>query len=226
MPRADVTAASEARAEEIDFFFAPPTPQQPPGRVSRLHLLRRELQDCIVGGEPTNDELAPLRRPPEEWHRLFATCLVLWAGVDLLSKFYFGKPEGTTGAEFQRFARRMLMLKPNRLSAKRQAEILYVGMRSPMVHAFGLHTAGQPATTKRPARAPIKVTLAFGRDLGYFVARDAAPHTYDVNFTQLYARFILSIGRYRATLKSAERRRHFRKVFREIGTINMGVGAD
>jgi hypothetical protein len=209
-------------AQEIDFFFAPPTPYQPPGRISRLHLLRRELQDCLVGGEPSNDEFSPLRMSPGEWHRLFATCLVLWAGVDLLSKFYFGKPGGTTGAEFQRFAKRMLILKPGPLSAKRQAEILYAGMRSPMVHAFGLHDAGRPAKGEAATRAPIKVTLVFGENLGYFIVRDAAPNTYDVNFTQLYSRFILSIDQYRSTLKSPRRRRHFRKVFQEIGTISMG----
>src|SRR4030095_1218971 len=70
--------------EQIDFFFAGPDPEQTGDLRSTLHLVRREVQDCLIGKVVDESQVVTVAR--EEPHRLVATMMVLMAGVDLLAK--------------------------------------------------------------------------------------------------------------------------------------------
>jgi hypothetical protein len=89
--------------DQIDFFFAPPLPMQTGSPVITLHLNRREVQDCLLGDViPEDRVLADPRR-----HRLFATAMVILAGIDLLAKFYAGSDAtDQVGQRIVRFAER------------------------------------------------------------------------------------------------------------------------
>ena len=122
--------------EKIAFFFAPPLTMQPIGTVSTLHLLRRETQDCLIGTVVNEDEV--IARAMKESHRLFAALMVLMAGTDLLGKFYAGSDDiGGVGARFKGFAAHYMF--PNAADPARSSEVLYLGLRNPLLHSFTLY---------------------------------------------------------------------------------------
>jgi hypothetical protein len=122
--------------EKIAFFFTPPAPITEVGTLSSLFMLRREAQDCLIG--KVIDEDAVIEEAMRGEHRLFATLMVVAAGVDLLAKFYAGSDDiGGVGARIKNFAARYMFA-----SAKdpaRSAEILYQGIRNPLLHSFTLY---------------------------------------------------------------------------------------
>lgn len=123
--------------EQIEFFFAPPLPPQLGSSKSTLHLNRQEAQDCLIGTVvPEADVVSDSRRR----HRLFATAMVIAAGIDRLGKFYAGtdKSGGKMGVgdRIIEFAERFMFT--GQPSARTFAEVLYYGCRNPMLHAFTL----------------------------------------------------------------------------------------
>lgn len=204
--------------EQIEFFFAPPVPAQPPGRQSTLYLLRRELQDCLIG-EHLADERAPITMYARH-RRGFATCLVLWAGIDLLAKFYAGEPDDkNVGKKFKTFVRDVVFMPlVERLQVEDEIldvgpDVLYQGLRNPMVHSFGLHSG----------RA-VEVTLHLGRADYFFMRHPSVefPNTYAVSLIGLYAAFLLSIQDYRQkVLSDPAIRANFLKAYPLIGSINV-----
>ena len=122
--------------EEIAFFFAPPLPLQSGATLSTLHLLPREAQDCLIGDVVHEDAVVADRRR----HRLFATTMVLMAGIDLLAKFYAGDDSnGKAGERIKDFASRFIF--NGAPSATEPAEVLSCGCRNPMLHSFTSHNA-------------------------------------------------------------------------------------
>ena len=74
--------------EQIGFFFTPPFPMQSVGRVSTLRLVRQEAQECLIGDVIPEDHVIS---DPRKRHQLFATTMVIMAGVDLLSQSGMGE---------------------------------------------------------------------------------------------------------------------------------------
>lgn len=104
--------------------------------MSTLHLARREIQDCLSGTVIDEEHVvdAALREP----HRLFATAMVIMAAIDLLAKFYTGSDEtGKAGARIKAFTARFIF--DGHPSAERFAEVLYLGLRNPLLHSFTLY---------------------------------------------------------------------------------------
>ena len=97
-------------SKEIEFFFEPAVPLQRGPLFSVLHLARREMQDCLLGEVVPEDGLEALLTPAycrHHSHRVVATCLVVWSGVDLLAKFYAGSDDrGGVSDRFLGFAER------------------------------------------------------------------------------------------------------------------------
>src|SRR5262245_24325897 len=89
-----------------DRFASPHAVQS--GFVSTLYLNRREVQDCILGDVIAEDAVAADPRR----HRLFATVMVISAGIDLLAKFYAGSDKsggpGGVGDRIVGFAERFM----------------------------------------------------------------------------------------------------------------------
>jgi hypothetical protein len=120
--------------EQIKFFFAPPLPPQS-GRVSPLHLLRREAQLCLIGDVIPEDHVMSDHRRD----RLFATSLVIMAGIDLLAKCYRGDDNDRQVADrFTTFAEDFIFT--GQASASEFADVLYYGWRNPLVHSFTMHS--------------------------------------------------------------------------------------
>lgn len=120
--------------ERIAKFFAAPHPLQTDGSMSVLHLLRREIQDCFIGDVVPEDRV----REHTGRRRLFATAMLIIAGVDLLAKFYEGTDNvGGAGRRFKAFAKRFVFA--GFRDADLLAEVLWVGCRNPLLHSFSVH---------------------------------------------------------------------------------------
>jgi hypothetical protein len=121
--------------EEVDFFFAPPLPKQSGLSVSTLHLVRQEMQDCLIGTVVAEDAILTY---PGDRHRLFATVMVIMSGIDLLAKFYAGNDEkGGVYARFTAFVAAFMFAGDP--SATDYPDVLYYGCRNPLLHSFTFH---------------------------------------------------------------------------------------
>jgi hypothetical protein len=73
--------------DDLAFFFARPTVpferHAQRDQQSVLYLVRREAQDCLIGKVVPESQV--LRQFDQ--HRLFATVMVVFAGIDLVAKF-------------------------------------------------------------------------------------------------------------------------------------------
>jgi len=69
--------------EKIALFFKEPAPITELGTFGSLFMLRREAQDCRIGKVIGEDAVIDEAMRAE--HRLFATLMVVMAGVDLKS---------------------------------------------------------------------------------------------------------------------------------------------
>lgn len=123
---------------DIDFFFTLPTvpPEQAikDNKQSVLYLLRREIQDCFIG--TVIDEAQVTSQLYEKRRRLFATTVMIFAGIDLLGKFVAGtnckgKANGDVTSRFTGFAKDFMGLSAD------QASAVYK-FRNAMLHSFGL----------------------------------------------------------------------------------------
>ena len=72
-------------------------------------------------------------------HRLFATTMVIMAGIDLLAKFYDrAERRGEVQKRLERFCSRFWFKEsPN---ADEFARVLYLGCRNPLLHSFTMHS--------------------------------------------------------------------------------------
>jgi hypothetical protein len=92
----------DASGRDIAFFFMRPTATRDrharSGLQTVLYLLRRETHDCFIGTVVAEGSV--LRQA--EKHRLFATMIVIFAGIDLLAKFAAGEDKTGQVRSFRR----------------------------------------------------------------------------------------------------------------------------
>jgi hypothetical protein len=192
--------------EKIVYFFAPPSIKVPThiDRVSTLYLLRREIQDCLFGKVISEDQAVGKRGR----HRLFATAMVIFAGIDLLAKFYAGSDaQGEVRQRFRRFAIDFLFRGTS--SAELFAEVLYLGCRNPMMHSFGLHNRNYGIT----------VLHGMPRAGAVLEVPGHADH-FVINIEGLFRVFVNGVGRYRAALQSDPNlRNNFERMFEQYSTM-------
>jgi hypothetical protein len=196
--------------EQIDFFFAPPFPPQTGTQKSLLHLNRQEAQDCLIGrlDVPEHDVVS------DKCHRLFATTMVIAAGVDLLGKFFAGsasRKRGESQARFTDFAKRFVFA--NEDSRETFAGVLWGGCRNPMMHAFGLRNDDGYAVSLTEMRLGGAAILSRTVDSGT---------AYVVSVPGLYTAYLGAIGRYQEALRAdATLQENFRKMFPDYGFIRV-----
>lgn len=78
--------------EKLGLFFKEPTIKPVQGQAQgTLYLLRREIQDCLIGKVLAEGQVP--EEASKDPHRIFATVMVIAAGVDLLAKFYAGSDD-------------------------------------------------------------------------------------------------------------------------------------
>jgi hypothetical protein len=175
--------------EQIDFFFAPPLVQQS-GFVSSLYLNRREVQDCLLGDVIDEDAVGTDPRR----HRLFATVMVISAGIDLLAKFYAGSDKsggpGGVGDRIVGFAERFMF--SGKPKARELAEVIHQGCRNPMLHSFTLHSA----------KYRMALTVGSALSSGAIWCAPGSPDTFVINVEGLYVAYIGAIRSYEAELRA------------------------
>jgi hypothetical protein len=197
-------------AEQIDFFFAPPLPMQIGPSVSTLHLNRREAQDCLLGDVIAEDSVVADPRA----HRLFATVMVIAAGLDLLGKFYAGTDKsggsGGVGDRIIDFGERFVFT--GLPSACEFAEVLYYGCRNPMLHSFTLHNN----------RFKITLTNDLSSSAIWRAKAPSGSISYVVSVRGLYGAYIGAIGRYEAALRTdSALQANFTAMFAIYGVIGV-----
>jgi hypothetical protein len=195
--------------EKINFFFAPPLPMQADGLVSPLHLARRESQSCFLDDVIPEDRLSDNQRPPR---RLFATMMVLMAGIDLLAKFHAGSDDiGKVGDRMKAFVSTFLFAGDPR--AVEFADVLYIGCRNPLLHSFTLHQKKYlVALVLRGG------TLAIWRTRGN-------PEVYMIDVEGLFHAFFKAVAAYEAVLRiDPDLQQNFEKMFESYGTLGFAGG--
>jgi hypothetical protein len=196
--------------EQIEFFFAPPVPEQVGLERSSLHQNRREIQDVFVRNAYAEDDV--LKRPSEERHALFATVMVIGAGIDLLAKFYRGSDKnGEVGERIIDFLQRyMFNGKPD---GKVLARIVYEGLRSPMMHSF----------TLRSKKHSVKLVSHMPELQGKAVWKyKSKPTAYLVSVEGLFSDYIRALNAYRTDLlTNMNLRTKFALMMPQYGYIRM-----
>ena len=191
--------------EQITFFFAPPDLEQQGDLRSPLHLVRREAQDCLIGKLVSEDSVVvEAHKGP---HRLFATTMVLMAGIDLLAKFCAGSDEPRkAGERIMKFCERFLF---NGLKqAARLSQVLYYGCRNPVLHSFTLHNQRY------------RITLTTGFSHGVIRTVRGQPDLFVISIEGLYLGFVQSCRSYEAALRADQGlQERFASMFPKYGTI-------
>ena len=174
--------------------------------------IRTRASDCLIG-RVIEDEHAPPTMIKEH-RRLFATALVISAGIDLLVKFHAGEPgpEGV-GRKFKAFVNNMLIppgaLMPDVVPLA--GDIIHTGVRNPLTHSFGL-----------PMGGAYEVVLEACQPARVSDRQAPRPNSYHVNLSGLYKAFISSITTYRASLSDPENEARFLAAFPTLGVIAHG----
>ena len=113
---------------DADLFFEPPrTHRRQPSRYGLIHLLRRDVIQCL-GRDPTSN--AELK------HRaLWPAAMGILAGIDLLAKYFAGTDQSRgVGSRYRNYLNRYCQpLGPD------DAETLYQ-FRNALIHSFGLYS--------------------------------------------------------------------------------------
>jgi hypothetical protein len=195
-----------AAAPDIDFFFRPPEDfKERVGRHSTLHLLRREIQECLVDDPPREERLfeerlflAQLDDPETQLRRLLAATMLTFAGVDLLAKFHAGTDKGEIGQRFKDFARHYLGL------AADAADTLWA-IRNALMHSFG------PYDPKGGRRLVLDTPPAVRQEAG----------TWHVSPVAVYRDFVRAIEVYEADVRGGAPavRARFERMLPNYGTM-------
>jgi hypothetical protein len=194
-------------AEKIDLFFKNPVIEPDGPTQGVLYLLRREVQDCFIGKVVAEDQV--IAESQKDRHRLYATVMVIMAGIDLLAKFHAGSDEnGGVGPRIRAFATEFVFT--GLLSAQLFSEVLYEGCRNPMLHSFALHN-------KR-----FRMTLVQGFSDGVIRTVRGQPDWFVLSVEGLYVAFVQAVKacevQVRRTPKAQE---NFVKMFDDYGSIGM-----
>lgn len=171
------------------FFQEPQIPPTIPGTMGVLYLLRRDIAHCI------DNNVA-----------LFPATMALFAGIDLLAKFYAGSDEaGQVGPRF-----RIFIIRYFSDLADDDAEVLYQ-LRNALLHSFGLYSRTR--------------TREYSFNIGPAsnLINRAGNNTYFVNPWMLRVRFDEAIQQYRTDLDiDTMLQSNFQNMFPTYGTIIVG----
>jgi hypothetical protein len=162
---------------DADLFFEPPTTHRPPpDRYGLLHLLRRDVIQCL-GRDPTSN--AKL-----EHRALWPAAMGILAGIDLLAKYFAGTDQGGVGSRYCEYLKRYCQpLGPD------DAETLYQ-FRNALMHSFGLYSKSRTGRVYR-----------FGMSLcGSTLIKQGQKNDYVINLFVLHERFEQSVSRFQSDL--------------------------
>jgi hypothetical protein len=185
---------------DADLFFEPPTTHHPPpNRYGLLHLLRRDVIQCL-GRDPTSN--AKL-----EYKALWPAAMGILAGIDLLAKYLAGEdsPRGVTKRYRAYLNGYCQPLGPD------DAETLYQ-FRNALIHSFGLYSKSK------------KQVYHFGMSLrGSTLITQGASDRYTIDLPALHKRFEQSISLFQSDLDAKTNlQTNFKAMFPKYGATCYG----
>jgi hypothetical protein len=194
--------------EQIDFFFAPPLPKLTGTTQSPLYLVRREMQDCLIGTVVAEGVITAY---PGERHRLFATVMVIMSGLDLLAKFHAGNDDqGGVHTRFTTFVSAFMF--DGDPSATEYPDVLYYGCRNPLLHSFNFHQKDYRITVvDRPSPTGGPVWRIKGDPTGFVISVEA-----------LVDAFVKTLRHYEGKVRTqVDLQANFTKTFPTYGSIGV-----
>ncbi len=208
-----MSTVSSSIGDNITHFFTPPETITPDDGPSVLCLLRREIQECLVGSVRTEGDLVeqlinPCDHPAT--HHLFASTMLMLTGIDLLAKFYAGCDSDGVGKRFNNFAQKYIPHTPE--------DALYA-LRNSLLHSFGLYNKDK------------KLGLSNSPPSGPNDALHTAPSVHDkadglgVYIPLLYRDFVGAIEGYKDDLRCGEDKSllqdNFARMHPKYGTLRI-----
>lgn len=104
-------------SSDADLFFeSPRTEPRPPGQFGILHLLRRDIDQCM------------------STKALWPAAMLVLAGVDLLGKFFAGNDASGVGERFDAFLKQYFTM-----TNPADRNVIY-HLRNSLLHSFGLYS--------------------------------------------------------------------------------------
>lgn len=188
---------------KIDFFFESPNSWiEGRTKFSNLYLLRRDIIQCF-GINPTSGEKI-------EFSALWPGAMSVLAGIDLLSKYYFGQDDfGKVGVRFKGYFQKYIN--------KDDSEIIYQ-LRNSLLHSFGLYSYKLDKKTNRRIEFSFRL-IASGNKL----VSKINEKSYLIDIHTLWREFEKSITRYFNDLrKNDDLKNNFEKMFPYYSITNIG----
>lgn len=185
--------------EMISFFFDSPSTPLLSHRTndfaySVLYLLRRDIQEAFfyhLQPDPIIDDLSSnlrTRLTDPNFHLIWPATLTIFAGIDLLAKFYSGEDSARrVGPRLRDY----LAAYAHELTQD-QIDLIY-SVRNSLVHSFGLYD--------RVNNRRIQIDALYNQSLSASVV-DVNNNIYRLHFKHLYLIFLESINRYQSALVS------------------------
>ena len=169
-------------------------------------MVRQELQDCYIGTVVAESVITAY---PGKRHRLFATVMVIMAGIDLLAKFYAGNDDkGGVHRRFTAFVARFMFDDP---SATEYPEVLYHGCRNPLLHSFSFH--------QEKYRISVVDRL---RKEGAVWRHKANPQHFVISVEALVQAFVKTVRHYEGKVRTqVDLQANFSKMFPTYGSIGV-----
>ena len=185
---------------KIDFFFENPN-KWIDNRVkfSNLYLLRRDISTCF-GFDPTSGEKI-------KFNALWPGAMSILAGIDLLSKYYYGKDDGGVGKRFKGYFDKYIN--------EDDSKIIYL-FRNSLLHSFGLYSYELDKKTKK------RIEFYFKTGHGEKLVSKNNKNLYLIDIYILWQEFEKSIDLYLNDLKkSDDLKKKFNKIFPYYSTTNI-----
>lgn len=198
---------------DFDFFFTDPTVnpcahRRPNGEVSVLYLSRREVQETLADIKSIVSESELLKY---DRRRLFASSMLMLAGIDLLAKFADGSDStgpGDIGCRFRAFVEKYMKLPAD------QAKVLW-RVRNSLPHSFGLYDRDKGkkiALTGGKAGIPTEPSAIVTQ----------LPTEYQVSVEYLYLGYVQAIQGYNSAIPgTAKLEGNFARLFGHYGVLVM-----
>ncbi len=181
----------------IDLFFRDPSDApQIPGEFSTLYLLRRDIETCL-GRDPTTKRSL-------ECQALWPAAMAIFAGIDLLAKFYAGNDDnGKVCERFNNFINGFFDIPEN------DAKVIYQ-LRNALIHSFGLYS--------KHKTEEFRFTLTYKK---YETVVNKNPHDrYFIDIYMLSIKFDEAVIKYHKSCESPkelELQEKFNKMFDNYG---------
>ena len=187
---------------DADLFFEPPTSHRPPpNRYGLLHLLRRDVIQCL-GRDPTSNSTI-------EFRALWPAAMGMLAGIDLLAKYFAGSDKsGSVGVRYREYLNKYFQpLGPD------DAEILYQ-FRNALIHSFGLFSESKSKT------------YHFGMSMTDTKLITPRPNNrYTIDVYVLHQKFEDSVSQFQSDLDAdSNLQAHFAAMFGKYGSVSYGGG--